>query len=191
MAELQLSQAEHRNYLVPALVALALAVIAGAALYFFTPHRIAQVSVTRMSVVPIRTVFKGSQLVVGGDIKVMGEQAQDDLYVLATVRIKDDLKLPIFIKDLTGTLTEPDGAQLTASAVQRRDLETLYSTYPQLKQVSAPPLLRETQIQPGGTAEGMVVLHFPVPQKLWDQRSGATITVETYHQGPLSAAVPK
>lgn len=191
MAELQFSQAERRNYLVPALIGLALAGVAGAAIYFLTPHRIVRVTVTRTSVVPIRTVYKSSRIVVDGDMRVMGDQAQDDLYILAMVRVEDDLKLPIFIKDLTGTITEPDGAQLTASGVQKHDLDTLYATCPQLKQVAGPPLLRETEIQPGATAEGMVVLHFPVPQKLWDGRGEATVTVDTYHQGPLSAVVPK
>lgn len=191
MAELQFSQSERRNYLVPVLVGLVLAGIAGAAIYFFTPHRIGQVSVTRTTVVPIRTVYKGSQLGSGGDMKVLGDQAQDDLYVLVSVRIEDDLKLPIFIKDLTATMTAPDGGELTSSAVQTPDLETLYTTYPKLKASAGAPLLRETQIQPGATVEGTVVLHFPVPQSAWDGRSGATITVDTYYQGPLSAAIPK
>lgn len=191
MAELQFSQPERRNLLVPALVVLGLAVIAGAAIYLFTPHRIAQVDVVRTSVVPIHTVYKGSQIGTSSDMKVLGDQSQDDLYVLLWVHVKDDLKLPIFIKDLTGTLTEPDGGQLTASAVQKKDLDTLYAMYPKLKQAGGAPLLRETEIQPGASAEGTVVLHFPVPQSAWDRRSSAAVTVDTYHQGPLSAAIPK
>ncbi|GAC1417872.1 MAG: hypothetical protein NVSMB62_09080 [Acidobacteriaceae bacterium] len=191
MAELQFSQPERRNYLVPALVVMVLAGLAGAAIYFLTPQRIARVSVTRTAVVPIRTVYKGAQLGSSSDMKVLGDQTQDDLYVLLSVRVEDDLKLPIFIKDLTGTLTEPDGGQLTASAVQRRDLETLYATYPKLKAAAGVPLLRETEIRPGATAEGIVVLHFALPQSAWDGRSGATVTVDTYHQGPLTVDVPK
>ncbi|MDP9039062.1 MAG: hypothetical protein M3O02_07280 [Acidobacteriota bacterium] len=190
MAELQLVQTERRSYLVPALIVLVLTGLAGAAIYFFTPRRIADVRVTRATAVPIHTVYKGAGLA-GGDIKVLGDQAQDDLYVLLTVEVRDELKLPIFIKDLTGTLTAADGGTLTTSAVQRRDFETLRATYPQVKENAGAPLLRETAIQPGETASGTVILHFPVPRALWDARTGATVTVDTYHQGPLSAAVPR
>ncbi len=190
MAELQFSQAGGRNYLVPALIVVVLASLAGAAMYFFTPHRIAQLSVVRTAVVPIHTVFKGAALG-ATNMKVLGDQGEDDLYVLVTVRVKDDLKLPIFIKDLTGTIVAADGSQISTSAVQKRDLDTLYQTYPKLKGPGGTPLLRETEIPPGASTEGTVVLHFPVPQSVWDGRSAATVTVDTYHQGPLTLAVPK
>ena len=119
------------------------------------------------------------------------DQAQDDLYVVATVRIEDKLHLPIFIKDITGTLTTSDGAQVSASAAQKNDFQSIYMSFPKLKSMVSAPLLRETEIQPGQSAEGMVLLHFSVPQSAWDQRSGATITIDTYHQGPLTVDIPK
>ena len=186
MPELNLSQPERRNYLVPIAIVLAIAGIVFALIYKLTPHQIAEVSVTRTAVVPTHTVFESKSIMVGAR-----DQAQDDLYVLTTVQVHDTLKLPIFIKDIRATLTTPDGGQLTTSASQKNDLETIYAAFPKVRQVASAPLLRETAIQPGQSATGMVLLHFPVPQATWDQRSGATLTIDTYHQGPLTVAIPK
>jgi len=185
MAELTFSQSEHRNYLVPGLVVLVIVGVAAGLVYKFTPHRIADLTVTHTVVVPIHTGFSsGSQLV--------GAQAtsQDDLYVLTTVRVDDKLKLPLFIKDITGTLTTPDGEEDT-SAIEKNDFDNLYTTFPQLKPFASPPLLRETAIQPNDHAEGMVLLHFPVTQAQWDQRTSATVTITTYSQGDLTVTIPK
>lgn len=186
MAELSLSQAERRSYLLPIVVVLALAAVVFGLLYAYTPHRVAQLSVTHTAILPTHTVFESDSIMVGAR-----NQAQDDLYVAATVRIEDKLRLPIFIKDITATLTTSDGGQVSASAAQKNDLPSIYMSFPKLKPIVSAPLLRETEIQPGQSAEGMVLLHFPVPQSTWDQRSAATITIDTYHQGPLTFAIPK
>jgi hypothetical protein len=185
MAELTFAQSERRSFLVPALIALAVLVVAFALLFYFTPHRIADLSVTHVAVLPTHTVFHSSTIVVGSD------SVEDNFYVLATVRIEDKLKLPLFINDITGTLTGPDGSQATSSAIHKTDLDNLYTTFPALKPLAGAPLLRETAIQPGQSAEGMVLLQFPVTQDIWDKRQSATITIDLYHQGPLTVVIPK
>ncbi|MGD0799573.1 MAG: hypothetical protein ABR910_17805 [Acidobacteriaceae bacterium] len=185
MAELTFSQPERRSYLVPSLVVLVLVGIAGGLIYQFTPHRIADITVTSTAAVPIHTVIPSGSMVVGAQ-----ETVQDDLYLFLTVRIDDKLKLPLFIKDITGAVTT-GGADLTASAIEKTEFDNLYITFPQLKPHAAPPLLRETSIQPNGHAEGMVLLHFPVTQAQWDQRTNATLTITTYSQGNLTIPIPK
>jgi len=186
MSELSFSQSERRSYLVPGIIVAVLVAIALALIYFFTPHSIADITVTHVAVLPEHTVFANDSKLVGAQ-----SQAQDDLYVLATVRVEDKLRLPIFIKDLTGTLTAPDDTDNTTSAVEKNDLANLYVTFPALKPMAGDPLLRETEIQPGGHAEGMVLLHFPVDQAAWDQRKSASVTIELYHQGPITVPLPK
>ena len=51
--------------------------------------------------------------------------------------------------------------------------------------------LRETSIQPGDHAEGMVLIHFPVTEAVWKQRKSATVNIEFYHQGPFTIPIPK
>ena len=186
MPELSFSQPERRSYLLPILVVLGIAGVAFGLIFWLTPHKIAEVTVTKTQVLPIHTVFGTDTIKVGAR-----PIEEDDLYVVLTVKVEDKLKLPIFIKDLTGTLTSAEGAELTSSASQKNDLEPLYQTFPKLKPLASAPLLRETQIAPGSSAEGMVLLHYPVPQKVWDSRTAATVTVDTYHQGPLTVAIPK
>jgi len=184
MAELSFSQSEQRSFLIPGLIALA--VIGGGfgLLAWLTPHRVADIAITHVAAKQFHTVIPSGSMVVGE------EQAEDDLYVLATVRIKDDLKLPLALSDFTGTLTGPDGTQTTASAIQKNDLAGLYVTFPALKPLASAPLLRETEIQPSQTAEGMVLLHFPAAQATWDQRKAATVTITFYNRGSITVDIP-
>ena len=66
----------------------------------------------------------------------------------------------------------------------------LLGTFPALKDLASSPLLRETLIAPGQTAEGMVLLRFPVTQAVWNARKSATLNVDLYHQGPLTISIP-
>jgi hypothetical protein len=186
MAALNFSQPERRSFLVPGLIAVAVLAIVFVLVFTLNPHNIADLSVTHTAILPTHTVFNSGSMLVGAQ-----EQAEDHLYVLATVRVDDKLKLPLFIKDITGTLTLADDTEATTSAVEKLDLPNLYITFPALKPLAGPPLLRETEIAPGQHAEGMVLLHFPVPQTAWDQRKSATVTIDFYHQGPLSVTIPK
>jgi hypothetical protein len=189
MAELSFSQSEQRSFLVPGLIALAVMGGVFGLLAWLTPHRVAEIDVPHVAAKQFHTVIPSSS---SGAMAVIGEdQAEDDLYVFATVRIKDDLKLPLFLSDFTGTLTGPDGTLTTASAIQKNDLAGLFVTFPALKPLAGPPLLRETAIQPGQTAEGMVLLHFLAPQATWDQRKSATVTIAFYHQDPITVDLPK
>jgi hypothetical protein len=178
------AQPARRNLLAPVLIAFVILGIAIALLVRYTPHRTADMAITRTVVYPAHTVFKSDSILVNSDT------VQDDLYVLATLRIEDRLNLPLFVKDLTATLVTADGEKLTTSAVQKLDLPTLYSTFPQLKALSSPPLFRETLINPGQSAEGMVLLRFPITQAAWDSRRSATLSVDFYHQGPLHIRIP-
>ena len=186
MAELTFSQSERRSFLVPILIALAVLAIAGAGIYLYMPHRVADLAVTHTAILPTHTEFKTDSRLVGAQT-----ESQDDLYVLATVRIDDRLHVPLFISDITGALTTADDAVVTSSAVQKSDLENLYFTFPKLKPLASAPLVRESTIPPGDHAEGMVLLHFPLTEADWNNRKSATVTVEFYHQGQFTVTIPK
>ena len=165
MSELTFAQDERRNFLVPAIIALVVLAIIIGLIYLYVPHSVADISITHVNVLPTHTVFKT-------DSKVVGQQApfEDDYYILATVRVDDRLRVPLTLDDITGSITAPDGTETTTSALQKRDLPNLYITFPALVPLSSAPLLRESIIQPAGRAEGMVLLHYPIAQAVWDQR---------------------
>jgi hypothetical protein len=177
VSDLKFAQSARSNLLAPVLLAFLILGITLALAIRYTPHRTADLTITRTIVYPAHTVFKGNSIVVGHD------SAQDDLYVLTTLRIDDRLRLPLFLKDFTATLTPADGEEVTTSAVEKQDLENVYTSFPALRPLATEPLLRETMISPGQSAEGMILLHFPVTQDVWDRRRSAILNVDLYHQG--------
>jgi hypothetical protein len=171
------AQPARRNLLAPVLLAFLILGIVLALLLRFTPHRTADLTIVRTAVYPTHTVFKSDSIIVAN------QHAEDALYVLTTLRIDDRLHLPLFLKDFTATLTTAEGEEITTSAVEKLDLENLYTTFPALKPLSSEPLLRDTMISPGQSAEGMILLHFPVTKEVWDHRRTAVLNVDLYHQG--------
>jgi hypothetical protein len=185
MPDLIFAQAERRSYLAPILVAVVI-LAAGIGFYLWhLPFRIANVTVTHTNVLPTHTVFASDSRVVG-----IGEQAEDAFFVLAAVRVDNRMKDPLYINDITGTLTSSDDSQLQASAIGENDISNLFITFPKLKPLASPPLLRESTIPPGGSAEGMVLLSFPVSEDVWNKRKSASVTVNFYHQGSFTAPIP-
>lgn len=189
MADTLFAAPERRNFAVPILLALAVLAVAGWLIYRNTPHTTADVEITHVDVFPAHVEFTSESNVVGP------KQAEDVLYILATVRITDRLRLPLFLKDFTATLVPSDGSlQPATSAVERSDLLNLYTTFPGVgalaQKQTAPPLLRESRIDPGQTVTGFVVLHFPVKPEVWNSRNDFVLTIDLYHQASLSVALP-
>ena len=186
MSDLSFAQPERRNFLVPALIAIAVLALVFVGIYLYVPHHTADITVTHVAVLPTHTVFNS-------DSKVVGQQSpfDDDLYILATVRVGNHLKQPLTLDDITGAITAPDGAESTTSALQKNDLPNLYAVFPALVPLASAPLVRESIIQPAGHAEGMVLLHYPIPQSEWDQRKSASITLKFYNQDPITVPLPK
>lgn len=184
MPELQLHKPIHRNLLAPVLIAFVVLGIAIALVIRYTPHRVADLEITRTSIYPSHLVFKSDSLVVGSD------RTEDQLYILLNLRIADRLNLPLFLKDFTATLTTAEGEQFETSAAEKTDLPAIYSAFPALKPLASEPLLRETLIRPGNSAEGMVLVHFPVNLDTWNRRKSAILHINLYHQGPLSITIP-
>jgi hypothetical protein len=192
VSDLKFAQPAPRNLLVPVLLAFLILGIVLALVLRYTPHKTADLAITRTAVYPTHTVFKSDSIIVGN------QHTEDDLYVLTTLRIDDRLHLPLFLKDFTATLTTSEGEQITTSAVEKQDLDNVYTSFPDLKPLSTEPLLRDTMISPGQSAEGMILLHFPVTQDIWEHRRSAVLNVDLYHQGKqdvvigsANAAIPK
>jgi hypothetical protein len=186
MSELTFSQPERRSFLGPILIALAVLGIAGGAVYLYIPHRVADLTITHTAVLPTHTVFKTDSILVGAQ-----QDSQDVFYVLTTIRVDNKLHVPLFISDFNATFTTADDEVTTTSAVEQSDLDNLYITFPALRRLAGAPLTRESSIQSGGHAEGMVLLHFPITQADWDKRKSATVTIDFYHQGSFTVTIPK
>jgi hypothetical protein len=182
--DLKFAQPSNRNLIAPVLIAFMLLGIVIALVIRHAPPQMADLSITHTSIYPTHTVFKSDSLVVGSD------KAEDNLYVLVTLRVDDPLHLPLFLKDFTATLTTSDDQAITTSAAEEKDLPNIYTSFPALKPLAAAPLRRETLIAPGTSAEGMVLLNFPITQNVWNHRKSAILNVEFYHQGSFPITIP-
>jgi hypothetical protein len=186
MSEFSFSQPERRSYLGAIVSALAVLLALAVAAWFYFPHHTADLTITRSTVVPTHTEIETGSKVVGHQT-----EAQDNLYVLTTLRIDDTLHDPLFISDMTATLTTSDDSVVDTTATEKQDLDATYTAFPLVKAAASTPLLRESTIPAGGHAEGMVMLHFPITQDLWNNRKSATLTVTFYHQAPVTITIPK
>jgi hypothetical protein len=185
VSDLKFAQPARRNLLAPVLLAFLILGIVLALVLRFTPHKTADLTITRTTVYPIHTVFKSDTIVVAN------QHAEDDLYVLTTLRIDDRLHLPLFLKDFTATLTTAEGEEITTSAIEQRDLDNVYTSFPALKPLASEPLLRDTMISPGQSAEGMILLRFPVTKEVWDHRRTAVLNIDLYHQGEQEVLIDR
>ncbi len=191
MAELNFAQPERRNLAKPVLIAAVVLIAAFGLLYAVTPHKTAEIAVTRTVVYPVHLVYKAEKMQSGMRVVGRPDAAEDDLYVLATVRIEDKLGVPLFLKDLRATLTNPDGTVFETSAVEQPDLKAVYAAFPGVGDLATRPLLRESSVAPKQIVDGMVLLQFPVPQSVWNQRKSATVTIDFYHQPSMTVEIPK
>jgi hypothetical protein len=135
---------------------------------------------------PEHIVFHEDSIVVGHQ-----DPFEDDLYVVANVRVINRLKVPLHLNDITVVLTAPDDTQTTASAANKEDLPNLYATFPALKPFVSDPILRGTVLQPAGETSGMVLFTFPITQAVWDQSKYAVISFDFINQTPVNVTIPK
>jgi hypothetical protein len=174
---------------VPIVAALVVLTIAGGLLYRHMAKQIVIGTVTHTAVYPVHVKYRSQPQ--ASSFKIIDQgNGEQDLYVALTLRIENHLTAPLFLKDFTITLTTPDG-EISTIAIEKQDLNTVYTAFPDVKPLMVSPLLRETDVPPGETREGTLLAQFAIPQKLWDERKSATITVDFYHQDSMTVAVPK
>jgi hypothetical protein len=189
VAQLTFAQSERRNYTVPILISLALLGVAAGLLYHAFAGKTVIAIVTHTTAHPVQVLY---QQPITGAFKVVGQnkQGETDLYLISTLRIENHLTDPLFLKDFTLSFATPEGERRT-SAIEKNDLDIVYTAFPEIKPLMATPLLRESEIAPGATAEGTILAQFPIPQTLWDQRQSATLTIDLYHQPSITIPIPK
>jgi len=179
------------NLAVPLVAAFAILTILGAMLLWFNPHKTADAAITHTSVYVGHTVYKKFEYANGTDIVGAPPSSEDTLYVLPIVHIDDRLRLPLFLKDFQATLTLTDHSQLQISAVQKQDLAAVFDSFPSLKPLAGTLLMPDSTVPPGGSLEGTLLFQIPVTRAIWDQRESATVTIDLYHQSPITLTIPK
>ena len=179
------THSESRPIFPRVLLAIAALAIAAAVVIHFFPTRTVKLTHIHTDLLPEDAEFKSDSIVTGLN------QTEHVLYIATTLRIDNQLHVPIFLNDFHLTFTNPDGAELATTAYTKTDLPNLELTFPALKPLVGTPLSRETAINPGRSAQGTLLFALNLPQTLWDQRKSAVIQIELYHQPSAYLVIPK
>jgi hypothetical protein len=188
------SPLDQNNPIPKFLIAAAVMVMIGVAVYLFNPRKTGELSVQKVDLFAPHTEMKEMP----GQNQVIGAAAssEDDLYVVATVKITDKLRLPIFVDSYSATLTNADGGTVEATIIAGPLLPRLGETFPQILPMVSPPaakpILFDDAIAPGDTRVGTVVLLFPqASEKVWREKKSAVLTVGLAHNASsLTAPLP-
>lgn len=192
MADLQLAPARGRTSLVAIAIALLVLAAIAWAVFLLNPRRTAELTVTSVKTFAPHTTFKDLPTETKG-MHVLDQtpESEDNLYVVATVRLADKLRLPLYLSGWNAELTDKDGSVIEATAVPARDLERLTDIFPALAPMLKAPLHDGDQVLPGAAREGTVVLLFPgVAQEAWTSRKLARLTLNLRNQAPQVVVLP-
>ena len=193
--DLQIAPPPDRNNPIPKfLIAAAVMTIVGFAIFMLNPRKTAEISVQKVDIFAPHTEMNATP----GVNKIIGEAAssEDDLYVVATVKVTDKLRLPISIDSYSATLTTADGATVDATIIAGNYLPRVGETFPQFLALIQPPAAKpiyfDDSIGPGQTLVGTVVLLFPnASGKDWQAKKSATLHLSLAHNAaPLTVALP-
>jgi hypothetical protein len=192
---LQIVSPEDENNPIPKILfAAAVMIVIGVAVFLLNPRKTAELSVQKVDLFAPHTVMNAEAG--GGQVIGAAPSSEDDLYVVATLKITDKLRLPIFVDSYAATLTTSSGATLDATIVAGQLLPKVGETFPQILPLvnppAATPIKFDDAIQPGTTKVGSVVLLFPqASEKVWREKKSATLTLTLSHDAaPLTVALP-
>lgn len=185
---------DHNNPVPKFLLAAAVMTVVGIAIFMLNPRKTAEISVQKVDIFAPHTVMNAT----AGVNKIIGEAAssEDDLYVVATIKVTDKLRLPISIDSYSATLTMAGGGTVDATVIAGNYLPRVGDTFPQFLPLVQPPAARpikfDDSIGPGETLVGTVVLLFPnASEKDWHAKKSAILHVSLAHNAaPLSIALP-
>lgn len=167
---------ERRSFVVPSLIAVAVLLLGIVVSITLFPSTNVQATVLGTRLLPTKTVFHSDTIVIGAN------ETDETLFVATTIRLENKLRTPSTFDDANLVLTDSTGAQLSVKASQKADLPNLQVMFPAIKPLVATPLLRDTEIAPGASAQGTLLFSFSIPQSVWDSRKSAELTLDIYHQ---------
>jgi hypothetical protein len=189
MADLSLAPAPERGTLRAVLISIVVLSVVAAAVFLLNPRKTSELAITKMAFFAPHTETKE----IPGQMHVIGQaaSAEDDLYVVATVRMTDKIRLPLFISATTATMVLADGSSLDARVISLRSLQRLEVTFPELTPMAGTLLDTDDPIPPSESREGNVVLLFPgINEATWHTKKSASMTFDLAHQSPQTTALP-
>ena len=107
--------------------------------------------------------------------------------VLLQVKVANIGDKPLWVRNIKAQL-KTDQGEWSDDAASPVDFARYFQAFPALGEHQSPPLKPETKITPGGQAEGMVLVSFPVSKDVFDKRKSLAVALENYDRRPLVIA---
>jgi hypothetical protein len=170
-----------------ALATVIVLLIIGAFVYFSETPPVASGEVVHLTAYPIHRV---SHAIPEGSKAAKAEQTFDEMIVIADVRIRNLRPGPLFLSDMAALLSLP-GEEHRSLAANANDFNRVFVAYPQLVAMKEQPLLRDTTIAEGESAEGQLIFHYPITKDQWDLRRSLDIKLSFLHQNDLTLPAPQ
>ena len=196
MSDLQIAPAREKNVIPAVLIALLVLAAVAFAVFYFNPHKVADLSVADVQTfaphTETRTLETGRS---AGGMRVLGNGtqtvAEDDLYVVATVSLTDRLRIPIYLEGGTADVTFADGTEIQTRMLSVPDVGRIRKIFPALAPLTQNPLGDDEELEPGKTHIAQMVL--PIPGRdaaAWKNKSSATLTLQLRNQGAQTVRLP-
>lgn len=196
MAELKIAPARESSNGPAILISFLVLAAVAAAIFYFNPHKVAELKVTSVDTYAPHTTFgalEGAAATPNGMhvLDAPATSSEDNLYVIAKVRFTDKLRLPIFISGATAHATLADGTVLESNLLSAADLKRLEVIFPDIRQHAVAPISDGDEVDPGQTRVGTLVLPFPGQNAdAWHNKKVATLTIQLRNQDAQTTALP-
>ena len=196
MNDLQLAQPRERGVLPALLIAVVVLAAAAVAIFYFNPHSTAELAVTHVDTFAPQTTFgamEGAGASTAGThvIEAPTTSTENDLYVVATLKLTDKLRLPLFVTGAVAHVTLADGAETEITALSAADVKRLEVIFPALGKQVTQPFEDGAEVDPKQTLNTQVVLPLPgQTAAAWAGKKAATLTITLRNQGPQTTQLP-
>ena len=143
--------------------------------------------IVKLDITPIHTEMRvgaGAQGIQGG------MDTYDQLLVLAQIQVRNQTNIPLFLHDMWSNLITNNGDEQRSLAANKNDFQSVFVAYPQMASLKQEPLQRDITLQPGQSAQGLVIFHYPITKDQWDARHSFEAVVSFAHQKNLVLAWP-
>ena len=106
---------------------------------------------------------------------------QNSVLVALTFTLHNSGEKSLWVHNIEGKLVTSSG-ESTGDAVSAVDFDRYYQAFPSLKENSQGALSPEDKLQPGQEIKRTVMVSFPVPLEIFNQRRSVSVVVKPYDQ---------
>jgi len=106
---------------------------------------------------------------------------QNLVMVAINVSFQNNGTKPYWIHTIKADL-DTAGGSFSDDAASPADFDRYFQAFPTLKQHALAPLEREAKINPGGQAQGTIIVAFPVTPDAFIHRKSLKVTIQPYDQ---------